>query len=175
MFDPTAFENLKVVAEGAVYDHDLAGEVLVTGRKDLVDLASMSRTYRIAFQLHEQIGTEVTACLVLQTDVKSWAGEIMEEPFLTPVCLLSLEFSFPIPADWTGYEEITEILYKMWGQERMIQQVISYEYKKQAFSSRDTVTVLFPKPLTEEHAEDLPAVAEHTVQTLHALQDVLAK
>ncbi|WP_259317087.1 hypothetical protein [Heyndrickxia coagulans] len=39
MFDPTAFENMKTVFEGAAYDLDLRGEASITGRKDLVDLA----------------------------------------------------------------------------------------------------------------------------------------
>ncbi len=34
MFDPTAFDNLKVIVEGAVYDFDLHGDILVTDRKD---------------------------------------------------------------------------------------------------------------------------------------------
>lgn len=36
MFDPTAFDNLKVIVEGAVYDFDLHGDILVTDRKDMI-------------------------------------------------------------------------------------------------------------------------------------------
>lgn len=53
MFDPTAFDNLKVIVEGAVYDFDLHGDILVTDRKDMMDLASLSRIYHISFQLTE--------------------------------------------------------------------------------------------------------------------------
>lgn len=49
MFDPTAFDNLKVIVEGAVYDFDLHGDILVTDRKDMMDLASLSRIYHISF------------------------------------------------------------------------------------------------------------------------------
>ncbi len=57
MFDPTAFDNLKVIVEGAVYDFDLHGDILVTDRKDMMDLASLSRIYHISFQLTEPFRT----------------------------------------------------------------------------------------------------------------------
>ena len=39
MFDPTAYDNLKVILEGAVYDLDLSGELKIIERNDIVDLA----------------------------------------------------------------------------------------------------------------------------------------
>jgi hypothetical protein len=45
MFDPTVFDNLKVIIEGAIYDLDLDGELQVVNRRDLVDLANMSRQF----------------------------------------------------------------------------------------------------------------------------------
>jgi hypothetical protein len=47
VFDPTAFDNWKVVVEGALYDLDREGQLCVVGREDLVDLAQMSREFRI--------------------------------------------------------------------------------------------------------------------------------
>ncbi|UTW70295.1 hypothetical protein KHA80_06930 [Anaerobacillus sp. HL2] len=41
MFDPTIYENLKVVIEGEVYDHDMNGRILII-QIDIVDLATMS-------------------------------------------------------------------------------------------------------------------------------------
>ncbi|MDF0725751.1 hypothetical protein PY093_03360 [Cytobacillus sp. S13-E01] len=40
MFDPTIFDNLKVVIEGEVYDLDLTGDFLVTNRSDSIDIAN---------------------------------------------------------------------------------------------------------------------------------------
>ncbi|WP_315910922.1 hypothetical protein [Xylanibacillus composti] len=45
--DPTIFDNLRVVVEGALYERDLAGEILVVERRDLVDLAAFSRSFRM--------------------------------------------------------------------------------------------------------------------------------
>lgn len=49
MFDPTVFDNLKVVLEGCVYDYDLEDKIVVTGRNDIVDLATLTRTFSIRF------------------------------------------------------------------------------------------------------------------------------
>ncbi|XXM74249.1 hypothetical protein ACQ0QQ_10425 [Lysinibacillus sphaericus] len=51
MFDPTAFDNLKVVVEGEVYDFDLSGEIIIRDRKDLFDFAHYERTYVIQYSL----------------------------------------------------------------------------------------------------------------------------
>lgn len=49
--DPTIFDNLRVMVEGALYERDLAGELEVVDRQDLVDLASFSRSFRMKVQL----------------------------------------------------------------------------------------------------------------------------
>ncbi|NMH70431.1 hypothetical protein HF072_16745 [Bacillus sp. RO3] len=51
MFDPTAFDNLKVVFEGAVYDLDLTGDIHILDRKDLFDFAHYERCYQIHYSL----------------------------------------------------------------------------------------------------------------------------
>ena len=53
LFDPTAFDNMKVVLEGAVYDRDLFGDILIVSRDDLVNLATLSRKFTIEFVLKE--------------------------------------------------------------------------------------------------------------------------
>ena len=51
LFDPTAFENIKVVIEGEIYDRDLSGEIFVTDRNDWFNSAKLSRKYEISFGL----------------------------------------------------------------------------------------------------------------------------
>lgn len=172
MFDPTVFENLKVVAEGAVYDLDLAGAILVTNRRDVVDLASMSRTYSIAFILREA-EYDITALFSLTADVKNLAGEILEDAAVLPGCNLQLQFVFPISSPNPFVERIDEQLHLIWGEERRITQVISYEYNKEPLFYSNTATVLFQKTIREEHAEDLSAVIDHMVETLERLQELL--
>ncbi|KPV55085.1 periplasmic component, partial [Paenibacillus sp. A3] len=45
MFDPTIFDNLKVVLEGHLYDLDAEQTIRVIGREDFIDLASMKRIF----------------------------------------------------------------------------------------------------------------------------------
>jgi len=95
MFDPTIFDNLKVVLEGLVYDHDLAGRIMITDRSDWIDLAKLSRSFRIRFRIRTpddpvQATAEwadagqkehdrhfIQAEIVLSAGVKDLAGEIM--------------------------------------------------------------------------------------------------
>lgn len=122
MFDPTAFENLKVIVEGAVYDFDLHGDILVTDRKDVMDLASLSRMYSISFQLTETFKTMVEATFSLSVDAKNLSGEILEVPQFIPGCEMKLEFSFEMEQPEIGCEEIETLLHSIWGKERMITQ-----------------------------------------------------
>ncbi|PEK93096.1 Uncharacterized protein BWINRA5_02529 [Bacillus mycoides] len=175
MFDPTAFENLKVIVEGAVYDFDLHGDILVTDRKDVMDLASLSRMYSISFQLTETFKTMVEATFSLSVDAKNLSGEILEVPQFIPGCEMKLEFSFEMEQPEIGCEEIETLLHSIWGKERMITQKISYEYNKQAISYHNKVEVLFQKSITEDHVDDLIAVISHMIETVRTIQHFLQK
>ena len=175
MFDPTAFENLKVIVEGAVYDFDLHGDILVTDRKDVMDLASLSRMYSISFQLTETFKTMVEATFSLSVDAKNLSGEILEVPQFIPGCEMKLEFSFEMEQPEIGCEEIETLLQSIWGKERMITQKISYEYNKQAISYHNKVEVLFQKSITEDHVDDLIAVISHMIETVRTIQHFLQK
>ncbi len=175
MFDPTAFENLKVIVEGAVYDFDLHGDILVTDRKDVMDLASLSRMYSISFQLTETFKTMVEATFSLSVDAKNLSGEILEVPQFIPGCEMKLEFSFEMEQPEIGCEEIETLLHSIWGKERMITQKISYEYNKRAISYHNKVEVLFQKSITEDHVDDLIAVISHMIETARTIQHFLQK
>jgi len=95
MFDPTIFDNWKVVLEGAVYDIDREGGAEVIGREDLVDLASLSRSFRIAAR---RPGGSCRAEVRLDAGLADFAGERYElrlsglEP---PGIRLELRFTLP--------------------------------------------------------------------------------
>ncbi|MCZ8521754.1 MULTISPECIES: hypothetical protein [Paenibacillus] len=73
MFDPTIYDNLKVVLEGAFYDLDAEGAFLITGREDLVDLASYSRTFRL--EVRRQ-GGACRGAVSLVSTLADFAGEL---------------------------------------------------------------------------------------------------
>lgn len=173
MFDPTAFENLKVVAEGAVYDLDLDGEITITNRKDMMDLASLSRLYEISFVLRGEALVE--AAFLLQVDAKNLSGEILDVPHFVPGCEMELSFSFPVKQPEKDCQHIEWLLQSIWGTERMITQKISYEYNKAALSYHNKVSISFQKAITEDHVDDLLAVISHMIETMRSLQHFLQK
>ncbi|WP_242225207.1 hypothetical protein [Bacillus cereus group sp. BfR-BA-01380] len=175
MFDPTAFENLKVVVEGAVYDFDLHADIIITNRKDIMDLASLSRTYTISFQLTEYIKPLVEATFLLSVNAKNLSGEILEVPNFVPGCEMKLFFEFPIGYPEKDCQEIEALLQSIWGKERMITQQISYEYNKQAISYHNKVDILFQKAITEDHVDDLVTVISHMIETMRIIQQFLQK
>lgn len=72
MFDPTIFDNWKVVLEGALYDLDRDGEVEVVGRADTIDLAAMSRSFRLSVRRPDG---SARAELRLRAGLDDFAGE----------------------------------------------------------------------------------------------------
>ncbi|MEX2104774.1 MAG: hypothetical protein WD907_05525, partial [Bacilli bacterium] len=99
MFDPTIYENLKVVIEGAVYDQDLNGVIHVSAREDLVDLASLSRRYSISFH-QKETSTEypIIATIQLSAHILDLSSEILEtaDPDKELGCALNVLFRSPI-------------------------------------------------------------------------------
>lgn len=78
MFDPTAFDNLKVVLEGIVYDMDLNGMIQILDRNDFVNIAKMERTYNISFSLNDVSQHKtITVCLQLHFSFEDHYDELV--------------------------------------------------------------------------------------------------
>ncbi|AST91729.1 MULTISPECIES: hypothetical protein [Sutcliffiella] len=122
MFDPTVFDNIKVVVEGDLYDLDLDGHLQVIDRKDLIDLATMSRTFRMEVTVDQSL----TAIISLQTDIKQLAIEINHLKGDKPGCYMQLTFQQALNSsiainDWEAN------LRRKWGMQwRISHQVIQY-------------------------------------------------
>lgn len=172
MFDPTIYENMKVALEGAVYDLDLARDILVTARKDIVDLATMSREYRIEFQDREARGSEQPAArMILHTSASDLAGEILElAPLERLGCLLRVSFALYVdsPAECEG---IREILADVWAGRPEVRQSLSFVYDPAAGPVRyeNTITLDFGRKINEDNVEDLVSIVDHTVLSLRRL------
>lgn len=189
MFDPTVYENLKVVLEGAVYDRDLDGSVLVTGREDWVNLAVMARSYRIAFQLADraadasgsaeasQGGADrpVEAELVLSTELADLASEILELDTETPGCSLVVSFRMKLQAGQPVEPVCQDILASMrrlWGGRFGVQQTLSFEYGEEPAAMTNRIRLLFGRRFGEEVAEDFAQILDHTVLALRELERI---
>ncbi len=176
MFDPTIYENLKVVIEGAVYDLDLAGVIDVTNRIDRVELSTMSRNYMIQFQAKEDDSTLGEIRLV--ADTKDLASEILEqEDEYTPGCLVRVRFQVKVENIEEECAEINKCLQDIWGHRPHIQQKVSYLYDsvEQELllmpSYNNEISLEFGRKIDEGQIDDMRELIDLTLHSIHALNE----
>ncbi|ALC90181.1 hypothetical protein AM500_10595 [Bacillus sp. FJAT-18017] len=170
MFDPTAFDNMKVIVEGSLYDMDIAGKIIISGRRDIVDLATLSREFSIIFR---QDGIpDIEAEVSLHAGLINLAAELLpgESTKGKSGSELMLQFRTNHPDDTDIYEDIQSLMESLWGVERTIVQKACFD----PFSSEDyihnCISVEFNRLITEEQMEDLPEIIAYTSETLGRLQ-----
>ncbi|KAA0550155.1 hypothetical protein FZW96_02080 [Bacillus sp. BGMRC 2118] len=167
MFDPTNFDNLKVVIEGAIYDRDLEGDWLVTDRKDIVDLATMSRHFSATFQL---LNREYLRCTwFLSSSIEQLASELTHQDEALHGCTTWLEFSVQLQNDGENIEKIHSIISRKWENRKILCTIIqSYPFTS---GIELKVEVLFNRVLRESDIEDLQDMLNYMEETLHALHE----
>ncbi|WP_040949223.1 hypothetical protein [Gorillibacterium massiliense] len=171
MFDPTIFDNIKVVCEGAVYDLDLGGTIIVTDRQDSIELSTMSRQYSLSFQLGGGVGA--TACIRLSAGTDDLAGEILELPRIRPGCRIDLSFRMKITDPERECPAIQTNMENIWGKETKVVQTLSYPYGGLDSVFHNGIQIDFERKFGEEVIEDLPRLLEHMVATLEDLLEPL--
>lgn len=171
MYDPTIFDNLKVVVEGGIYDLERDNRIRIRDRQDVIDLAKMGRIFRISFQLpnHEDLFIEVE----LSSDLADFAAELATLRLLDrgfPGCQITIRYRF---MDWTGdTTEMTKISHLMqasWLEETEIQQTLETSYNATEASSHLTTTVRFLRKIDERNMGDLESMLLYTVETAKQL------
>jgi hypothetical protein len=171
LFDPTIYENMKVIIEGAVYDLDLAGEILVTNRSDQVELSTMSRSYSIQFKLLG-IGDTLTE-LYLSASTEDLSAEILENTTMNPGCTLQIGFQMKLHHQEDYCNMIEESLFEIWGNECAITQRLSYIYgNNQESAYTDEIYLDFGRKFSEAIIEDIPSLLEHVVLSLGKLNEI---
>ncbi len=168
MFDPTVFDNLKVVIEGEIYDLDLSGTIQVIDRKDLVDLAKMSRSYEISFRSSEHSTSLKGATLRIHADLHSLSGELLSTQNATLGCTLEIIFTMEMKNPDVQCKEIEQELVGIWGTERGISQQISYVYGKSNIY-KNTIMLSFDRRINEDHMDDLVELVSYILTTLNSL------
>ncbi|MDF2669249.1 MAG: hypothetical protein K0R67_1555 [Paenibacillus sp.] len=170
MFDPTIFENLKVVMEGAVYDLDLEGLVLVVGRHDLVDLADMSRSFVIRFRLKDG---HCTGELRLSAALSDLAGEKLEWKNAYPGCSLELRFQLEMRETSLACRTIQRELEGLWDRRPEITQTLSFTYSPEGDSAPmyvNEIRCTFNRKIDEGHWSDFPELLDIMVDSLEVLE-----
>ncbi|WP_332692644.1 hypothetical protein [Halalkalibacter lacteus] len=165
MFDPTVFENIKVAIENYVYDLDnVSGEIDVTNRMDRLELAVMSREFRLQFSLPNQ--NEITAEIVLQASIKDLADEILEVLGESPGSSLLVRYMLQVEDVESECKHIETIMRKIWDPVLPPIQTVSFAYGKEDSLYMNTVELRFPHKINEEQMRDIPEFVDHVRKTL---------
>ncbi|GAB6926857.1 hypothetical protein JCM10914A_08400 [Paenibacillus sp. JCM 10914] len=168
MFDPTIFENLKVGIENHVYDLDnLDGTILVNGRTDLLDMAVMSRSFTLSFELTHS--NKAAAEINLHAGVRDLADEILETPEQQPGCDLTIRFHKEITDAASDCPQIQAILERVWEPQLPPMQTVRYIYDQVPAKFHCTAELKFPRKINEEQMEDLPNLIDHILRSLEQL------
>jgi len=170
MFDPTVFDNLKVVLEGAIYDLDLKGQTQIIDRSDLVDLAKLTRTYSIALA-----NKHVEGLIELSTDAENWSGEILETGTDYP-CHLFLQFYLRINDIDRDCATIKFRISQIWrAYKPKIEQQITFVYNNTEPSIfHDQISLTFNETVNESFIAEIPQLLHLILETMNALEDLVS-
>ncbi|HHW37566.1 MAG TPA: hypothetical protein GXX18_10070 [Bacillales bacterium] len=173
MFDPTIFDNLKVVAEGAVYDLDLEGEILITNRMDQIDLAKLSRYYAVTFRKKDEGDNSVHGEFRIYADVHDLSAEIMEIAEQSIGCQIEVVFFTTVKDPKKDCEAIQSALLEIWGDRPSITQEISYHYDTHTpVKMKNTIFLKFDRKIGEAQVDDLPIMVDYMVGSIDHLNEL---
>jgi hypothetical protein len=174
MFDPTAFENLKVVIEGAIYDKDLAGEILVTDRNDLLNLAKLQRKFEISFIDQNSSGNRITAIFSLEANLENLAAELLPSSLSEELsgCQVCVKFTCTHPNDPQYFQRIYQILTEIWGIDRAIEQLVQVNPLKKLDEVKNHITISFNRLVYEEQIHDLTDMVDYMITSMKRLREI---
>ncbi|WHY95577.1 hypothetical protein [Peribacillus simplex] len=174
MFDPTAFENMKVVLEGAVYDRDFIGDIMVIKRDDIVNLSTMSRSYKIEMELKKPIAPiSISGAIELQASLKNLSSELLDTAIddTHSGCTVDIFIAFPKKLDEVNAEQLLNELEKIWGNQRIITVTTSDTVsKKMQHVTSSVYKVSFGRLVKEEQMDDLEDMVEYLIQSIQAVK-----
>src|SRR4051794_18906371 len=167
MFDPTAFDNMKVVMEGALYDRDSKGDIIITDRNDLINLAKMSRRFDVSFQLPDGNGI---AKVKIYSTLLNFAAELLPsvQTEQQAGCSVRLEFFLEQNKE-LNYQDLKNILLNIWGDSRDISLSIQYNPLEIDKNISTVITVDFGRLINEDQMDDLVEMADFMITTLQQL------
>ena len=158
MFDPTAYENLKVILQGALYELELMGSLKVLGRKDIIDLASLERRYSLTIGRPDKENISVT--VTLSAGMKEWSAEANPSADSEPGAKLQVFYqssggSFP--------DDFINKLEDWWGTGRTIElRTVNSTHQPLLHQA----IVNFNRIITEEMVDDLEELVIHIENSL---------
>ena len=175
MFDPTAFENMRVVMEGIFYDKDLKGEIKILDRNDYLNTAKLSRSYDLSFQLSSSYHQPVICKFTLTAGLENLTAELLPEyvPPRYAGCVSKLEFTFISDFNESLISEVNEALRDIWGESRINKLTVCWEAPSIIEQVIYTALVSFDRIIHEDQIEDLSEMTNYMVRTLEMLEMIL--
>lgn len=177
MFDPTAFDNMKVVVEGAVYDRDLIGDILVINRDDLINLATLSRQFTIEFVVKESYWPKkMSGGIHLSASLENLSAELLASPLHETENGLTVDI-FMTYADQITDEQAEKVfsgLEEIWGKQRRIEWATTStktNMKQQTYIS--TFTIVFERLIKEDQLDDVVDMIDYLIQSLQVAETIV--
>jgi hypothetical protein len=172
MFDPTAYENMKVVINGYFYDMDLEGKISIIDRNDIVNLAKLSREYSVQFQLKDAC-EEYLATFCLKADLENLTAELLNLKSVPNRIgsLVELEFVVYHPNEPIYFNKIHDQLQQIWGEKRTIQQQVHFNPFANTHVIENRITIDFNRIIIEEQIDDLLVIGNYMIETLTWLEN----
>ncbi|MFE8695780.1 hypothetical protein ACFYKT_05310 [Cytobacillus sp. FJAT-53684] len=173
MFDPTAFENMKVVVDGAIYDEDLVGRILIIDRNDFLNTAKLSRKYEVSFT--DRQDDRVVCTFMMEAGLENLAAELLSsaQSELLAGCQLFVKFSFTHPNEHIYFQKVESCLIDIWGSERTIRQsAILNPFEKRNKIKNETI-ISFNRLVYEDQIDDILAMVDYMIVSLERLRTII--
>jgi len=175
MFDPTAFENMKVVIEGELYDRDLSGKIRIKDRNDIFNSAKLSRKYDITFTDQQENKVDVFCTFIMEAGLANLAAELLPVAHSSKLagCQISIKFSLKLKEDISIFLKIEHILREIWGTERIINQMITHNPLSNQHMVTNEATVLFNRLVYEDQMDDITVMVDYMIASIDKLRDLI--
>lgn len=172
MFDPTAFDNMKVVLEGALYDLDIIGEISIVDRNDLVNLAKLSRSYEVTFT--QEKNKPIQCTIKLEAGLANLAAELHPSNVDEKLAGAHLSVIFTIQHEIREgiHNIIEEELRQIWGEKRSFTQKVSLNPLELSNQVTNQITINFNRLILEDQMDDLTSMVDYMVATIEKLSDI---
>jgi hypothetical protein len=178
MFDPTSFENMKVVFEGIFYDKDLGGEITIIDRNDLMNMAKLSRSYDLSFQLiHPYVQEPKTVCKVkLLSKLENLAAELI--PFLTVKeregagCNIEIQYFYQYKQDAASLKKMNTVIKNIW-EDGIVEHRATYDPFSNFENQEHHVRITFNSIIKEDEIDLFNELFQHIMTTLLQIEKLL--
>lgn len=176
MFDPTAFENMKVVLEGNLYDKDLSGEIKIIDRNDIINTAKLSRHYDLTFKLCSNNVAKCSCKLTLSANIENLTAELLRSSLSDADrlagCTVTIELLFDHEYDESLNLKVEQILKEIWGV-RKIDLIVLMEPLTQWKKVKHKAMVTFDRLIYEDQIDDLIEMIQYIVRSLAKMDSIL--